>query len=133
MAIKLNERFSLEGNVFDWTVVTRFESKDKDGKPKIGEKRHYFPRLSQVASYIVEETAKGATDVQELIDTIRHCQADITAKLGGLEERVTEGGSREAVNNIVANGEGTDDAAKKETTRATGTSGRRRTRKKKAS
>ena len=88
MAFKINEQYGLEGTQFDWTLIRYVEGKDKDGNPKIQERKHYFPRLSQIASYIVEEEAKATGNVKALVTAVERSTADITEKIAGIEARL---------------------------------------------
>lgn len=80
--IRLNKTFSLEGTAFDWKLVTHYVGKTKEGMPKEAEKVHYFPRLSQIAQYVVDEQAKDATDLRQLYEIIKESTAQIIEVLG---------------------------------------------------
>lgn len=131
--LKLGEGYYLEGKQFDWCLITVTEGKStKTGEPTKSERRHYFPKLTQIAAFLIAEEAKLATDAKGLVDAINNSTQEITERLLGVEERLSREGNDVKIEST-ANGEddgaGTSDE-KKEKPAKTATT-RRRTRKKK--
>jgi hypothetical protein len=90
--IKLSDQHYLEGGPFDWTLITCTPGKDKNGNPKVSERKHYFPRLTQIATHLVNHDAKGAGTYKELVGAINDSTAQITKALMGVEARIMQSG-----------------------------------------
>lgn len=136
---RISEKYMLEGNQFDWTLISLVPGKDKNGNPKISERKHYFPRLTQIATHIVQEDAKEAQSLEEFIATINKSTADITAALMGVEERLAQSGNTNTLCEDTNDGAGPEEGQEEEgeqpktekpKTRSSGTGTRRRRRKK---
>lgn len=126
---KLTDRFYLEGKQFDWCVVTVTHGENKDGEQTERERRHYFPKLTQIAAYLVAEEAKLAGSAKEFVDTVNRSTQEITERLMGIEERLSRGGNTATIESVTEGEEnGNDEAEKPAAKQAT----RRRSRKKKA-
>lgn len=94
--LKISDGVYLEGRQFDWALVYVSQIKTKDGELKDVEKKLYFPRLTQIAAYLVGEDAKLAKNAKELVDAINQSTQRITERLFGVEERLSRGGNTEA-------------------------------------
>ena len=126
---KLTDRHYLEGTQFDWALITVSEVVDKKtGEAKISERKHYFPKLTQVASYLVAEEARVAGTAKELVDAISRSTQEITERLMGVEERLSREGNTAKIESVTE-GEGNGNDEKEST--AEKPAARRRTRKKK--
>lgn len=132
MAIKIGTRYTIEGKQFDWAVTTHTPVKTKDGEAKISDRKHYFPRLTQIACFLVEEEVKLAGDAKALVSAITDSTAKITEVLAGIEERLSESGNKDTLESI-AEGEVESNDKKEKVQRTTdGGAPRRRCRKKAA-
>ena len=79
--MKINDRFSLTSDKYQWILIERYEGKDKDGNPKQNERQYYYPNLKQVANKLLDIDCKEYESFQELLDMLERASLKIELSL----------------------------------------------------
>lgn len=64
--IKINDRFSMERDQYNWICYENIPSKDKEGKPSIKVKKSYHPNLQSISNYIINKKLGDCTSLEEI-------------------------------------------------------------------
>jgi hypothetical protein len=94
MTVKINERFSVERDPMQWILVETRPGESKSGKPIERIFRSYYYQFSALCSDLIEKCPQEASDLREVVATIKEVKATILAavELGRLHELVKQVG-----------------------------------------
>lgn len=71
--LKINERFSLQRDRYQWIVHEYRPSKNpRTGEDTLSHNKSYFPKFEQACNHILENTAEGVEvleDMKEMLET----------------------------------------------------------------
>jgi len=70
MNIKLNSRYSVTADRYNWILLESIAGMTKEGKPKSTIKKHYYPRLEWCLNRAIETDAKHAMSLVEIKQTL---------------------------------------------------------------
>lgn len=68
--IKINDRFSIERDRFNWILYDAIKSKDKEGNNKLKIKRSYHPNIESICKLIIDKKlgdCKSLEEIQKLL------------------------------------------------------------------
>lgn len=71
MMVKINERFSIERDKYQWVLVEHKNGTSKKGEAIKTEARSYYPKLEQICNEIVEREAGDCATVKEIIVSLK--------------------------------------------------------------
>ena len=66
--IKLDDKFSIRRDRYQWILTQTYEGKDRKGNPKKQSRENYFGKIDQVASYINNVLGEKCETLDELIE-----------------------------------------------------------------
>lgn len=79
-SLVINERFRIERDPYNWTIIEQRPGESREGEPITTERRMYHARLSHALIRVIDITA-GSTDGSPaaIIAAINHATAEVQA------------------------------------------------------
>lgn len=65
--IKVNDRFSIDKDKYNWILLETYTGKDKDGNPKEHTRETFYANLGQIAQEIINRRCKECDSLDEII------------------------------------------------------------------
>jgi hypothetical protein len=85
--IKINDKFVIDQDLYSWTLTYNYAGKDKDGNNKQQSKQTYHANLKQVASCIINYSAKECESMNQLITMLNNAENIVGECLLKLKEK----------------------------------------------
>lgn len=82
--IKINDRYELERDKYQWILTEWVDGFDKDKKPKRSERKTYHP-LKWALNEIIDREAGRADSVEGVIEAVEKAERSIVFALSKLE------------------------------------------------
>lgn len=68
--IKLDNNYSISGDIYNWTLNFEEERTNKEGKKYTTTEEWYFPKLSQALNKYINQSLKVSESVEDLINKL---------------------------------------------------------------
>ena len=85
MKIKINERFEIERERYQWTLREWIQGETREGELKLTARESYYPRLSTVCHEIIERSGDMADSLANLIGAINFARLEIALAVKGFD------------------------------------------------
>jgi len=64
--MKIDEKYSVSTDKYNWIITETYLGKDKDGNDKSHTRDHFFPRLSWCVNWLINNNCKQAETLEEI-------------------------------------------------------------------
>lgn len=68
--IKVNDRFSIDNDKYNWILLETYTGKDRDGNPKKHTKETFHANLGQIAQEIIDRGCKECDSLEQIMDLL---------------------------------------------------------------
>jgi len=72
--MKVDEKYSVSTDKYNWIITETYLGIDKDKKPKYQTRDHFFPSLSWCVNWLINNNCKEAETLQEIKAELKKAQ-----------------------------------------------------------
>ncbi|PCI54190.1 MAG: hypothetical protein COB36_10900 [Alphaproteobacteria bacterium] len=73
--MKIDEKYSVRSDTYNWVITEKYLGKDGDGNEKHHTRDHFFPNLSRCVNWLINNNCKQAASLQEIKEELEKAEA----------------------------------------------------------
>lgn len=84
--MKIDEKYSVTTDRYNWIVTETYTGKDKDGNDKPHQRDHFFPNLGSCVSWLIQNECSKKDSLADIKKELERAERICKAVLGNVQQ-----------------------------------------------